>query len=156
MMNTPTDNHSFNNNTNTKPSISQSTIFIASHNIISFTDYTKRLQIINESLSNNIDILGLSETNLTSKQSKFVKKELLPKYNSYFSSSTNKYKGTGIAILLKPTLNAHVIHSKRNNGRYIYVDLTFKRHVTIRLFQIYLHANPKDINKRVSIQKEIL
>src|ERR1044072_8339139 len=104
MMNTPTDNHSFNNKHNFTSSTSQPTIFIATHNIISFTDYTKRLQIINESLSNNIDILGLSETNITSKQSKFIKKELLPIYNLYFSSSTNKCKGTGIAILLKPHL----------------------------------------------------
>src|ERR1044072_10040888 len=104
MMNIPTDNHSFKNNTISKSYIPQSTISIASHNIISFTDYTKRLQITNESLYNNVDILGLSKTNLTSKQSKFVKKEFLPNYNSYFSSSTNKCKGTGVAILLKLTL----------------------------------------------------
>src|ERR1044072_8665023 len=119
MINTPTDNHSFKNNTNSKSSTSQSTISIASHNIISFTDYIKRLQIINESLYNNVDILGLSETNLTSKQFKFVKKELFTNYNSYFSSFTNKCKGTGVAILLKPTINAHVIHSNGNNGKYI-------------------------------------
>src|ERR1044072_6217604 len=118
MINTSTDNHSLNKQNISNSSTSQPTISIASHNIISFTDYTKRLQIINESLYNNYDILGLSETNLTSKQSKFVKKELLPKYNSYFSLSTNKCKGTGVAILLKPTLNAHVIHSKGNNRRY--------------------------------------
>src|ERR1044072_1023926 len=135
MMNTSTNTHSFNNNLNSNSSISQSTISIASHNIISFTDYTKRLQIINESLHNNVDILGLSETNLTSKQSKFVKKELLLNYNSYFSSSSNKCKGTGVAILLKPTLNAHVTHSKGSKGRYIYVDLVFRKRVTIRVFQ---------------------
>src|ERR1043165_3226336 len=151
MMNTPTDTHSFNNNLDSKSSTSQSTISIASHNIISFTDYTKRLQIINESLYNNVDILGLSETKHTSKQSKFDKKELLSKYNSYFSSSSNKCKGTGVAILLKPTINAHVIHSKGNNGRYIYVDLAFKKCFTIRILQVYLHANPKDINDRITI-----
>ena len=156
MMNTPTDNHSFNNQNNSKSSTSQSIISIASHNIVAFTDYTKRLQIINESLYNNIDILGLAETNITSKQSKHIKKELLPTYNSYFSSSNTKCKGTGVAILLKPILNAHVIRSKGNNSRYIYVDLAFKKRFTIRLFQIYLHANPKDINDRVNIQKEIL
>src|ERR1043165_3146077 len=156
MMHTPTDNHSFNNKHNPKSSTSQSTISIASNNVISFTDYTKRLQIIHESLYNNIDILGLSETNLTSKQSKFVKKEILSNYNSYFSSSPNKCKGTGVAILLKPTLNAHVTRSKENKGKYIYVDLVFKKRVTIRLFQVYLHANPKDINERIVIQKEVL
>src|ERR1043165_9507905 len=115
-MNVPTNQHSFNKqNTPTSPN-SQPIISIATHNIISFTDYTKRLQIINESLLNNIDILCLSKTNLTSKQSKFVKKEILLKYNSYFSSSTNKCKGTGVAILLKPSMNAHVIRSKGNNG----------------------------------------
>src|ERR1044072_2472547 len=156
MMNTPTDNHSFNNKHNYNSLTSQSTISIASHNVISFTDYTKRLQIIHESLYNNIDILGLSETNLTSKQSKFVKKEILSNYNSYFSSSPNKCKGTGVVILLKPTLNAHVIHSKGIKGRYIYADLAFRKRITIRLFQVYLHANRKDINERIAIQKEIL
>src|ERR1043166_10172331 len=150
MMNTPTDTHSFNNTLISKSLTSQSTISIASNNVISFTDYTKRLQIIHESLHNNIDILGLSETNLTSKQSKFVKKEILSTYNSYFSSSPNKCKGTGVAILLKPTLNAHVTHSKGSKGRYIYVDLVFRKRVTIRVFQVCLHANPKDINERIA------
>src|ERR1044072_5568805 len=140
MMNTPTDNHSFNNKHNFTSSTSQPTIFIASHNIISFTDYTKRLQIINESMSNNNDILGLSETNLTSKQSKFIRKELLPNYHSFFSSASDRCKGTGVAILLKNHIASHVIKSKGNMGRYVYVDLAFKQHVTIRIFQIYLYA----------------
>ena len=63
----PTNCHSFEPITTSIPTNSQPTISLASYNIISFTDYTKCLQIINEYLSNNIDILGLSETNLTFK-----------------------------------------------------------------------------------------
>src|ERR1043165_9154194 len=154
-MSNPTNSQSFHTNPTSHNSCLQSTISLASHNIISFTDYIKRFQIINESLSNNIDILGLSETNLTSKQSKFIHKELLPNYYSVFNSAPDKCKGTGVAILLKPSIASHVIKSKGNLGRYIYVDLVFKRHMAIRIFQIYLHASPSDIHQRVLIQNEI-
>jgi exonuclease III len=155
MMNNPTNLHSFQTNTSSSKPQSQPTLSLASSNVVSFTDYTKRLQIINESLSNNFDILGLSETNLTSKQSKFVHKEILPNYYSVFNSASDKCRGTGVALLLKHNIAAHVIKTKGNMGRYIYVDLNFKRHITLRIFQVYLHANPSDIDQRVLIQNEI-
>src|ERR1044072_4134068 len=154
-MNNPTNSQFLHTIPTSHNSHLQPTLSIAHNNVISFSDYTKRFQIINEALSNNIDILGLSETNLTSKQSKFIHKEILPNYYSVFNSAPDKYKGTGVAILLKPSIASHVIKSKGNLGRFIYVDLAFKRHLTIRIFQIYLHANPSDIHQRVLIQNEI-
>ena len=145
-MSNPTNSHSLHTNPTSHNSYLQPTLSIAHNNVISFSDYTKLFQIINEALSNNIDILGLSETNLTSKQSKFIHKEMLPNYYSVFNSAPNKCKGTGVAILLTPSITSHVIKSKENLGRYIYVDLAFKRQMTIRIFQIYLHANPSDIH----------
>src|ERR1044072_2283383 len=114
IMNNQTNCHSFVSNTTSTPTNSQPTITLASHNIVSFTDYTKRFQIINESLSDNVDILGLSETNLTTKQSKFIHKEILPNYHSFFNSAPNKCRETEVAILLKPTIHSHVIKSKGN------------------------------------------
>ena len=70
----PTNSQSFQPNSTSDKSHSQSTLSFATNNVVSFTDYTKRLQIVNESLSNSIDILDLSETNLTSKQSKFIQR----------------------------------------------------------------------------------
>src|ERR1044072_5113456 len=154
-MNDPTNSQSLNTNTTPHNSYLQPTLSIAHNNVISFSDYTKRFQIINEALSNNINILGLSETNLTSKQSKFIHKELLPNYYSVFNSAPDKCKGTGVTILLKPSIASHIIKSKGNLGRYVYVDLAFKRQMTIRIFQIYLHTSPSDIHQRVSIQNEI-
>src|ERR1043165_9903852 len=150
-----TNSQSLHTNPTPHTSYLQPTLSIAHNNVISFSDYTKLFQIINEALSNNIDILGLSETNLTSKQSKFIHKELLPNYYSVFNSAPDKCKGTGVAILLKPSIASHVIKSKGNSGRYIYVDLAFKKHMTIRIFQIYLHASPSDIHRRFLIQNEI-
>src|ERR1044072_4209840 len=114
MMNNPTNIHSLQTNFNPNKTHLQPTLSIASSNIVSFTDYTKRFQIINESLSNNIDILGLLETNLTTKQSKFIHKEILPNYHSFFNSAPNKCRETEVAILLKPTIHSHVIKSKGN------------------------------------------
>src|ERR1043165_5078962 len=125
-MNNPTNSHSFIPQQTSTSTLLQSTISIASNNIISFTNYTKRLQIINEALSNNIDILELAETNLSTKQSKFIHKELLPNYYSFFSSTSNKCKGTGVTLLLKCDIHTHMIKFKENMGRYIYIDLAFK------------------------------
>src|ERR1043165_1616519 len=154
-MSDPTNSQSLHTNPTPHNSYLQPTLSIAHNNVISFSDYTKRFQIINEALSNNFDILGLSETNLTSKQSKFVHKEILPNYYSVFNSASDKCRGTGVALLLKHNIAAHVIKTKGNMGRYIYVDLNFKRHITLRIFQVYLHANPSDIDQRVLIQNEI-
>src|ERR1043165_7501624 len=116
-MSDPTNSQSLHTNLSSHNSYIQPTLSIAHNNVISFSDYTKRFQIINKALSNNIDILGLSETNLTSKQSKFIHKEILPHYYSIYNSASDKCRGTGVTLLLKPNIASHVIKSKGNKGR---------------------------------------
>ena len=117
---------------------------ISTHNIISFSDYTKRIQIINEAYINHTDILGLSKTNITSKQSLHIKKEISNKFVSFFNNDSSKFKpkGSGVAILVKPLLAPYITNHKGKQGRYIYVDFSFRNHNKLRIFQVYLHAHP--------------
>ena len=139
-MNDLTNIHSFpsslNNNQPQKNIVSQTTLNIATNNVISFSDYTKRQQIINEAYLNQIDILGISETNITSKQSIFIKKEIANQYTFLYNNDTSRFnpKGSGVAILIKTKFTPYIIGHKGKNGRYLYVDFNFRRHNRIRVF----------------------
>src|SRR5688572_33116101 len=132
-MNNPTNQQSLpsDNNNNYNHNILHTTLNIATNNIISFSDYTKRIQIINEAYLNHIDILGLSETNISSKQSSYIKKEISSKYIPFFNNDSSKFKpkGSGVGILVKPHLAPYITSHKGKQGRYIYVDFTFKHQI---------------------------
>ena len=70
---------------------------VTCHNVISFVNPTKQNQVIQEALLNQIDILGLSETNLPTASTKFQKSHLPSEY-TYFFASDNHHKGSGVLM----------------------------------------------------------
>jgi len=80
---------------------------IAHHNVMSFINSTKQNQIIQKALLNNIDILGLSKTNLPFGDAKFQKSHLSKDY-IYFFESAKLHKGLGIGLCIKKTLSNHM------------------------------------------------
>src|SRR6266511_5412827 len=129
---------------------------IATHNIITFRDNIKNDQIIEHALINNIHILEISETNIPSKQIPFIKKNLNPMYTYFFESNKDKSKGNGVGFLVHNSIKDHIFYSSGNKGRYLFIDIQLKNKKKIRIFQIYLHANNRDIRERVLLQSEII
>src|SRR6266542_5000099 len=66
-------------------------LIITQHNVVSFHNYMKQLQIIHEVYLNNINILGLTKTNLLSQSIKYQKSYLSKEY-IYFFNSSSSYK----------------------------------------------------------------
>ncbi len=88
---------------------------IACHNVVSFVFPTKQNQVIHEALLNNIDILGLSETNLPCASTKFQKSHLPSEY-TYFFASAKHHKGSGITLCVKTSLADYIFYHTYNQG----------------------------------------
>ncbi len=128
---------------------------VACHNVVSFVNTTKQNQVIQEALLNNIDILGLSETNLPTASIKFQKSHLLADY-TYFFASDKHHKGSGVALCVKSAIADYVFYHTSNRGRYVLVDLQLRNKQKLRIIQIYLHANNAHLSARLELEKEIL
>src|SRR6266511_2438059 len=99
---------------------------IATHNVVTFKDPVKQNQIIQHGIINNIDIIGISETNIPHHQIKHVKKNLNNTYTCYFNAAKSKCKGNGVGLLVKSSIASHIFYSYGNHGRYIFIDLQLK------------------------------
>src|SRR6266540_6718113 len=82
---------------------------VACHNVVSFVNPTKQNQVIQEALLNQIDILDLSETNLTTASTKFQKSHLPLDY-TYFFASDQHHKGSGVALCVKSALADYIFY----------------------------------------------
>ncbi len=128
---------------------------VACHNVVSFVNPTKQNQVIQEALLNNIDILGLSETNLPSASTKFQKSHLPDDY-TYFFASDKQHKGSGVALCVKSAIADYIFYHTSNRGRYVLIDLQLRNKQKLRVIQIYLHANNAHLSARLELEKEIL
>src|SRR6266498_402368 len=128
---------------------------IANHNVMSFVNSTKQNQIIQEALLNNIDILGLSETNLPFEDTKFQKSHL-PEDYVYFFESTKLHKGSGVGLCIKKALSNHIFYHYQSSGRYILIDLQLRNKQKLHIIQLYLHANNQQINQKQILEREII
>src|SRR6266511_908311 len=129
---------------------------IATHNIVTFKDNIKNDQILEHALINNIHILGVSETNIPFKQISLLKKNLNPLYTYFFNSHRNHSKGNRVVLIIHNSIKDHVFFSYGKDGRFIFIDLQLKNKKKLHIFQVYLHANNKDIQSRVLIQNDII
>ncbi len=89
---------------------------------MSFVNPTKQNQVIQEALLNNIDILGLSETNLPFGDVKFQKSHLSDDY-VYFFESAKLHKDLGVGLYIKKALSNHIFYYYQSIGCYIFIDL---------------------------------
>src|SRR6266498_5252721 len=86
----------------------------------------------------NIDILGLSETNIPNKHSSYTCRS--KSHTSYFHNSDSPL-GSGVGIILSNNIAKYVRSTKSFKGRVIYVDLYMKGHTKLRIIQVYLYAS---------------
>jgi len=128
---------------------------VACHNVVSFVNPTKQNQVIQEALLNQIDILGLSETNLPTASTKFQKSHLPSEY-TYFFASDKHHKGSGVALCVKSSLADYIFYHTSNRGRYVLIDLQLRNKQKLRIIQLYLHANNAHLPARLELEKEIL
>jgi len=110
---------------------------IGTHNVQSFHNKVKQQQILNTIDTLNIDIFGISETNLTDKHVKHVARSLDKSYDYFFSAGERRL-GCGVGIIINKSISQHVFNSFGYKGRFVYIDLQMKNKTKLRIFQIYL------------------
>jgi exonuclease III len=107
---------------------------------INFFTETKKHILYDILKDNNIQILGLSETHLTKRQSRRIFHEFKNEYTFYYDVDETSIKSTGVGIIIKNEFNLRVINSNSYRGRIIYVDLLLERKKKIRIIQFYGHS----------------
>src|SRR6266498_5206990 len=122
-----------------KPKKDQQKLNLATLNVKGLNSTYKQEQLINYMNLYNIDILGLSETNIPIKQSSYTCRS--KSHTSYFHNS-NSSLGSGVGIILSNDIAKYVKSTNSFKGRVIYVDLYMKGHTKLRIIQVYLHASP--------------
>src|SRR5881394_2593338 len=111
---------------------------ITSHNINGLKgDQSKLHKLIEWALDDNIHIIGLSETNLSSREGKWLNQALHTlDYTAYWSSKDKKIKGSGVALIIHNKWAKHV--EKIRTLKFYLIDITlYFKGVTINIIQIY-------------------
>ena len=116
---------------------------IASHNVRSFNDSFKQKFLTNLYLLNNLDIIGLQETNFnTNKDASLLRFTLPPSFIPFLEHNQSRQQvGFGVGLLIKKHLANHIYKHAGNLGRYIYVDLQFPARFKIRIINVYLSSS---------------
>src|SRR6185295_17021625 len=138
---TSLDSHNSNPSTTNNTSLLQTTLLpiisipikIGSLNINGLLQYSKKLSLIDIINQHNFDIFELSETYLTSKERKYINKDL-QNYNSFWSSYKNSHQA-GVGIFIHNRISKYVARIHNYNGHIIGLNLHFK-HNSIHIFQI--------------------
>lgn len=76
-----------------------------------------------------------------------------------YQDSTGSLTGSGVAIIVSASLNAHVFKTFRFKGRILFLDLRFKHKKHLRLITAYLPSNPfkdKDLIIELYSQLDLL
>src|SRR6185295_14576102 len=121
-------------------------------NINGLLQHSKKLSLIDIINQHNFDLFGLSETHLTSKEGKYINKDL-QNYNSFWSSYENSHQA-GVGIFIYNRISKYVSKTYNYNGHIIDLDLHFK-HNSICILQIYLSIAEKK-QLRFEIQEQII
>lgn len=93
-----------------------------------------------------IDIMGINESNITEKQSKFLLKRSSEYVSFWTSAEENKIKGSGVGIIVHSIWEKHLSKITRCSSYYIDALLVFKK-VKILVIVTYIPPNSKEIRK---------
>jgi exonuclease III len=101
-----------------------------------------------------IAILGVTETNLSEREERFLIYNTTRKYTGYWSSAAeSKRKGSGIGIMIEEQWEKHVGAVKKINEYMISITLYFKQ---MELIVIGVYIPPNDKATGRSIQQKVV
>ena len=131
---------------------------IASSNVSGLCEATKQKQIMTFIETHKINIMGLSETKLSSRAAEFINKHPSP-YISWWNCDDKNKDGTGVGIIMDKHTSKFVQKvsgEKDYKGRILYVDLYMKGHSKLRVIQTYIHANNIEKQQTLILYEKIL
>src|SRR5947209_2372924 len=95
--------------------IIENTFLLATNNIRGFCELTKQTQLINFIESNNIDIMSISETKLTSRTAEFILKNH-DDYLSWWNCDNLNQASFGVGLIIKKHIAQYVQSVKGFKG----------------------------------------
>src|SRR5271156_3271290 len=120
---------------------------IATLNVRGLHTLSKQEQLLNYAKLYNVDILGLSETNLPNNLARFTCRS--PNHTAYFHNSTSP-RGSGVGLILHNSIAHYVRSVSHHGGRILYADLYMKGRSKLRIIQFYNHSSP--VGRRADIR----
>ncbi|GBB85999.1 hypothetical protein RclHR1_12440002 [Rhizophagus clarus] len=102
--------------------------------------------------TNNIDILGLAETNVNKNTLRILEHTVQDKFKLYFT--TKEKKGTGIRFLVKKEFAIYVQQFQHFEGRIGFIDF-YTKNKKIRIVQAYINVQDKEKPQVKRLYKQI-
>ena len=127
---------------------------IAMHNINGLKTCGQKIETLYDWLTDNeIDILGLAETNISTREGFFLTNGK-DNYKSFWANaSLDKKKGSGVGLLVNEQWERHLGQVDRVNEYMITANFFFKQ-MEVLIMMIYMPPNNKE--KRKIIQKKVI
>ena len=122
---------------------------IAAHNINGLKRNNQKMETLYKWLiDNEIDIIGLSETNISSKEGFFITRNM-KEYKSFWANSNpEKKKGSGVGILINKHWEKHLRGIDRTNKNMITANFLFKQ-LEIVIIMLYMPPNNREECKKI-------
>ena len=122
---------------------------IATHNINGIKGNATKLELLLEQASQEkIDIIGVNETNITEKQSKYNMNRQEEYLGIWTDAEESKKKGSGVGLIMNKKQEKHLSQVKRSNAYYIEALFIFKKQ-KLQIIVVYILHNDKKIRKYI-------
>src|SRR6266496_619717 len=146
------DTHHFSINDSSRPYI----FTFACHNVRGLMNPSKQIQLLDAFNHKHLDILGLSETKLSSNASIHDFKNT-KNFSSWWSHHPSRQVSGGIGLIIRQPLASHVQNVTKWRGRVIYADLYFTSH-KFRIINAYVppissHGKQERLDTHTYIKK---
>ena len=147
------NNNNFYPPPNVSTSINQFPLKFATFNVngLNSSDSIKQQLLLDTMELQNIQICGISETNLNEQASKLIYKKD-PKYQAFFTGNQKKNHGSGTGIIMTKDLAKYVQRYQGFEGRVMHVDMYMRGNVKLRVIQIYSYAKHTSATKQNAIR----
>jgi exonuclease III len=139
-------------------SMNNSPIFkIATNNVRGLNETIKQLQIINYMKIQSINIMGLSETRLTSNTADLLYRNE-KSYRAWWNCDSDQERSrnfTGVGLLLDSTYAKYVQKVQGYKGHVIHAHLFLRALYKLCIIQVYIHANDTDKQDKLDVYNYI-
>ncbi|CAG8768728.1 168_t:CDS:2, partial [Gigaspora rosea] len=124
------------------------------HNINGVKNDSYRLQeLVDFGTREKFNLLGIVETNIDSRQEKFIEIDRSRYLDFWTNAEKDKKKGSGVGALINKKWAAHITKVQKRNPYSLEIYLTFKKTMIV-FWTLYFPSNERTI--RTFLQKEVI
>ena len=130
---------------------------VGCHNINGLKSNSFKSVIISEwALEENLDIIGIAETNISSKEGVFLDFNRDNFVGFWSNTEKEKKKGSGVGLLIHKKWERHLGQVKKDSPYYLEATFLFKQ-LELIIIMVYIPPNNKEITRAVqqSIVKKV-